>query len=274
MEPEGLDSPDEVARHRAWHLFRVRELLSAADVFIFTLGMTETWADRVTGTVFRPPPASSPGAPTPLRITWCSSGSPMSVTTSTPSATSYCTSPRGQPFRLLLTVSPVPITATASDAHVLVAAWRRRCVLRAAAAELCARHADIDYLPSFDVIANPFNGGVYYQPDRRTITPEGVERALRLFLDAHRLGAPQRGLDDPRPAPTAPHGPRGAAGRRRHRLRRRAARRVRARPMRIALIGESHPRASKACLEQHGARGGLPRRHRRPRWSLARLAPQ
>lgn len=203
VEPEGLDSPGEVAAHRAWHLARVRALLSTVDVFIFTLGMTEAWADRSTGTVFPTAPGVVAGRYDPDAHRLVQLGFTDVCDDLEAFRDLVLRSRRGQPFRLLLTVSPVPITATASDAHVLVAAWGSKCLLRAAAGEMCARHADIDYLPSFDLTANPFNGGVYYQPDRRTITPEGVERAVRLFLDAH-------GRGPSRPAPDAAEPP-GAA---------------------------------------------------------------
>ena len=60
VEPEGLETADEVLALRAQHLERVRQLLDQLDLFVFTLGLTETWQHRASGTV-------SPLAPgTPL----------------------------------------------------------------------------------------------------------------------------------------------------------------------------------------------------------------
>ncbi len=52
VEPSGLRTEEEVTAHRAYHLERVRSMFSAMDVFIFTMGLTETWIHRETGTVF------------------------------------------------------------------------------------------------------------------------------------------------------------------------------------------------------------------------------
>lgn len=46
VEPEGLDSPEEVVRHRKYHLSRVKHLFESFDLFIFTLGLTEMWVPK------------------------------------------------------------------------------------------------------------------------------------------------------------------------------------------------------------------------------------
>jgi len=57
VEPEGFDSADELIAHRLYHLRKVREMVAETEVFVFTLGMTESWADRTSGTVY----PSAPG---------------------------------------------------------------------------------------------------------------------------------------------------------------------------------------------------------------------
>ena len=59
------------------------------------------------------------------------------------------------PLRVVLTVSPVPLTATASDRHVLVANTYSKAVLRAVAEELYLESPYIDYVPSFELVTNP-----------------------------------------------------------------------------------------------------------------------
>ena len=41
VEPEGLDSDEEVIEHRSYHIKRVKKVIEDMDVFIFTLGLTE-----------------------------------------------------------------------------------------------------------------------------------------------------------------------------------------------------------------------------------------
>src|SRR5690606_13104237 len=49
VEPEGMESLHEALELRAAHLEALRAGLAQADVFIFTLGLTEAWEDRATG---------------------------------------------------------------------------------------------------------------------------------------------------------------------------------------------------------------------------------
>ena len=62
---------------------------------------------------------------------------------------------QGRPFNILLTVSPVPLTATASGSHVLVSSTYSKSVLRAVAGDLCSECKHIDYFPSYEIITNP-----------------------------------------------------------------------------------------------------------------------
>lgn len=61
VEPDGLESVAEVLRHRQFHLSKVRELFENLDVFIFTLGLTETWVHSTTGWVFPTAPGTIAG---------------------------------------------------------------------------------------------------------------------------------------------------------------------------------------------------------------------
>jgi hypothetical protein len=83
-----------------------------------------------------------------------------------------------------LTVSPVPLAATASEHHVLVATMLSKSVLRAAAGAMYARFDDVDYFPSYEVIATPF-AGMHYEADLRSIKAGGVETVMDIFFAAH-----------------------------------------------------------------------------------------
>jgi hypothetical protein len=49
VEPYGLPSSEHVLWHRKYHLKQVLKMLMSMDVFIFTLGLTETWIDTGSG---------------------------------------------------------------------------------------------------------------------------------------------------------------------------------------------------------------------------------
>ena len=83
---------------------------------------------------------------------------------------------------MLLTVSPVPMTATANDEHVLVASTHTKSVLRAVAGELAREEPAIDYFPSYEIITAPPFRASHFQPNMREVAPAGVEFVMSRFL--------------------------------------------------------------------------------------------
>ena len=61
VEPEGLDSSEEVSLHRQRHLTAVRRMLLGMNLFVFTFGLTEAWVDKRDGTVFPTAPGTIAG---------------------------------------------------------------------------------------------------------------------------------------------------------------------------------------------------------------------
>jgi GSCFA family len=55
-------------------------------------------------------------------------------------------------FRVVLTVSPVPLNGTFRDLDVMVANTYSKSVLRAAAEEFCTKQDNVDYFPSFESV--------------------------------------------------------------------------------------------------------------------------
>jgi hypothetical protein len=85
-------------------------------------------------------------------------------------------------MRFLLTVSPVPLTATAGGQHVITATTQSKSVLRAVAGEMAATHDFVDYFPSYEIITSPVFGGRFYAPNRRSVEPAGVDHVMRCFF--------------------------------------------------------------------------------------------
>jgi hypothetical protein len=88
-------------------------------------------------------------------------------------------------MRMIVTVSPVPLTATVAGAHVLVSNVYSKSVLRAVAGQLARDHDDIDYFPSFEIMTNPASRGVFFESNLRSVSAAGVETAMRMFFEAH-----------------------------------------------------------------------------------------
>ena len=85
-------------------------------------------------------------------------------------------------YRLVVTVSPVPLLSTFSDDDIVVANCRAKTTLRAVAAAFCERHPDAIYFPSFE-IAMFSNPDLVWRPDRLHVRPECVAHITETFID-------------------------------------------------------------------------------------------
>jgi hypothetical protein len=88
-------------------------------------------------------------------------------------------------LKTLLTVSPVPLTATAAGHHVLQATTYSKSVLRAVCGILTEDADTIDYFPSYEIITAPFAKGAFFEENMRSVTPEGVATVMRIFFSEH-----------------------------------------------------------------------------------------
>ena len=200
VEPEGLDTPEDVLRHRAAHLRNVKETLSDATVFVFTLGLTEAWEDKQSGTVYPTAPGTIAGDYDPDVFGFRNFG--FNDVVKDFHAVRARLKTWVPEMRFIITVSPVPLTATASGQHVEVATAQSKAILRAAAARIVERYKDVDYVPSYEIITSQTARGMYFAPNMRSVTPAGVAAAMGTFLGAHGLSAkPARPRKTPAPEP-------------------------------------------------------------------------
>lgn len=174
----GHATADAVRRERDHTLACIREALSRIDVFIFTLGLTEGW-EHVDGHAYPMCPGTVRGRFDPRLHRFVNYRSDQ-IAASLNATMDRLREVRPQ-MRFLLTVSPVPLTATASGGHVLTATMHSKSVLRAVAGETVAQRDDADYFPSYELICGLQSGGRYYEPNLRSVKPEGVEFVMRHF---------------------------------------------------------------------------------------------
>lgn len=183
VEPDGLPCEADVHRHRAQHLEAVRALFSDLDVFVFTFGLTETWAAKSDGTVYPTAPGTIAGRFDPGRFEFVNMR--YNDVLSDFRAVRKLLRGLNPGVRFLVTVSPVPLTATASGQHVEAASTYSKSVLRAVCGALQEDHPDVDYVPSYEVIMTQTAHGRSFAANYRTVRAEGVEQAMGMFLHAH-----------------------------------------------------------------------------------------
>jgi len=180
VEPRGFATAAEVAEDRARHLQAVRRMFEEADVFIFTLGLTEAWRSRTDGTVFSAAPGVVGGAFDPEAHEFVNFG----VEETYGALRDFLARFHGvnPECRVLLTVSPVPLIATFEDRSVLLSNTYSKSVLRIAAEMGFRDHDWVDYFPSYEIITGSFSGGMYYEADHREVNALGVSHAIRCFM--------------------------------------------------------------------------------------------
>jgi hypothetical protein len=84
-------------------------------------------------------------------------------------------------FRMIVTVSPVPMDATFSGFDIAVANTYSKAILRVSGEQFARNHSDVDYFPSFDMISlSP--RAVAYKADCLHVTEESVRRVIGEFL--------------------------------------------------------------------------------------------
>ena len=180
IQPGGFPTAEEYRLDRAQHFAAVRRAFEEMDAFVFTLGLTESWEAAADGAAFPVCPGTAAGTFDSGRHVFRN----HTVEEVTADLTAAVRELRAvnPGVKVILTVSPVPLVATAEDAHVLVATTLSKSVLRVAAGAVAVREPDVAYFPSYEIITGPQARGRYFAEDLRSVTEEGVDRVMALFF--------------------------------------------------------------------------------------------
>ena len=179
IQPGGFNSVRELDHDRERHFQAVRAAFETLDVFVFTLGLTETWRSREDGAVFPLCPGVAGGDYSPARHEFVN----LSVDEIVADVTAFVERLRSvnRSARVILTVSPVPLVATAEPRHVLVSTVYSKSALRVACETLTRSLKQVAYFPSYEIVAGGYAPIDYFAPDRRSVTQEGVAHVMRVF---------------------------------------------------------------------------------------------
>jgi hypothetical protein len=182
IQPGGYDSLADLRADRAWHLAQVRRLFTECDVFVFTLGLTEAWMEQGSGVVFPVCPGTAAGTFDPARHGFVNFEYPE-ILADLEWVREFVAGVNPG-MRWIVTVSPVPLVATATAQPVIVASAYSKAVLRAVAGRFADAHDGVDYFPSFEIIASAQSFGQYLEGDLREVSPRGVDHVMRQFSAA------------------------------------------------------------------------------------------
>jgi hypothetical protein len=161
------------------HLNAVRIALKQCTVLIFTLGLTEAWVSAVDGAVFPACPGTIAGTFDPERHAFHN----FTVDEVRDDLDTLIAEFRSmnQRARIILTVSPVPLVATATDRHVVAATTYSKAVLRVAA-EHATRHRNVVYFPAYEIVTSSAGSDDFFEADRRNVSKKAVDTVMDAFL--------------------------------------------------------------------------------------------
>ena len=180
IEPGGFADEDELRSARMVTATALRSAIEKASVFVFTMGLTESWINRRSRMEYALCPGTAAGKFDEKTHVFVNARHSKVMTGMTRALKRLRQiNPK---LKVLLTVSPVPLAATASGGHVLTATSYSKSVLRAAAGELAEAHDNVDYFPSYEIITHPVFRGMFFAPDQRSVEPEGVKTVMQHFF--------------------------------------------------------------------------------------------
>ena len=180
IEPNGFKSVEALVQDRQRHLTAVKEMFLQLNVLVYTLSLTECWVSRLDGAVYPLAPGVAGGEFDPSKHEFVNFGVDEVVS----DLRLFIRKLRlvNSAAKLILTVSPVHLAATYEPNHVLVSSTYSKSVLRVAA-ELVSRSCrGVYYFPSFEIINGSYNRGRYFGPDFRSVTEEGMDHVMSVFM--------------------------------------------------------------------------------------------
>ncbi|MCV3765512.1 GSCFA domain-containing protein [Rhizobium sp. TRM95796] len=182
VEPEGFESIEEMRMAREETIKRFKQSIVESDFFVFTLGLTESWVNIEGGYEYPLCPGTVQGEFDPAKHVFVNQDFPT-VRNNLQNAILAMRSlnPR---LRFILTVSPVPLTATASGEHVVLATMYSKSVLRAVAGLMEQTRRFIDYFPSYEIINSPVFKGAFFEPNMRSVSAYGVRFVMDTFFQS------------------------------------------------------------------------------------------
>jgi hypothetical protein len=170
----GADLSWERAIARRAEMAGVYRHLASADLVIITLGYVEAWFDHATGLFLNRMPPPQAAAAEPDRFVFRRLDIDDSMALLQPAL--HALADAG--IRIILTVSPVPLSVTFTASDCITANEFSKSVLRVCAERLC-QHPNIDYFPSYEIVRN---GGLAAYLDDQLHVRDALVREITAYM--------------------------------------------------------------------------------------------
>jgi len=162
------------------HLNSTKEAFTNADVTVFTLGLTEAWESIEDGAVYPTCPGTVSGVFDDQKYRFINFNV-SEVVDDMAQAFSIIKSWKSD-ARFILTVSPVPLVATATNEHVVTATILSKSILRVAASEVSKKISGVKYFPAYEIVTGPQASKNSFEDNRRDVTQFAIDIVMKSLI--------------------------------------------------------------------------------------------
>lgn len=180
VEPKGFVSIEDLRQSQNQVKTSFKESIVDSNYFVFTLGLTESWFNTKGGYEYPMCPGTIAGEFSGSEHRFINQNFKM-VYENLLEAITLMRSVNPT-LKFILTVSPVPLTATNSGKHVVTATMASKSILRAVAEQFSNEFDYVDYFPSYEIINSPVFRGAFFEPNQRSVNPYGVNFVMDNFF--------------------------------------------------------------------------------------------
>ncbi|WP_083004714.1 GSCFA domain-containing protein [Halomonas sp. GT] len=180
VEPGGFASIDELRKSQMETVLAFRESIKQSTFFVFTLGLTESWFNSKNGYEYPMCPGTAAGEY--IEGEHVFKNQQFGDVIKNLNIAMNLMRKENPRIKFILTVSPVPLTATNSDNNVLIATMESKSILRAVAGQAARNQKSVDYFPSYEIINSPVFKGMFFEPNQRSVNPVGVNFVMDHFF--------------------------------------------------------------------------------------------
>lgn len=170
---------EQMSEVRGWIRDLTRNVLDC-DVLLMTLGLNQVWLDRETGISVNEMPPAAIARAYPDRWELAVTGAAENVASLERVVTAL--EAANPEIRIVITVSPVPMSATFTTSDVIAANGYSKAVLRVAAQEIAERFDCVDYFPSYEMAVNS-PPEMVWTTDRLHVTDKAVRFIVGCFVE-------------------------------------------------------------------------------------------
>ena len=180
IQPTGFGCQREFVRDRERHFAAVRQAFEQCSIFVFTFGLTETFINAADGAVYPVCPGVAGGQ---FHKKWhiFKNFTAMEITADFVEFIDLVRA-KNRNVKFIVTVSPVPLVATAENRSVIASSVYSKAVLRVACEAISETRTNVAYFPSFEIVTGNFARGKYFSEDNRTVTEAAIAHVMKIFM--------------------------------------------------------------------------------------------